>query len=146
MREPSVSDTFVWGSYQLRALGLEEDLRDNHRLSGQWVPDNAPWFHVGSLSSGHGYGFMGMDTQSKQYRDEVAIFRILPAGNAAQRMAWWWRFWHYWDGSIPEYHARYGEELERFRDDCGVPKQDIEASRLFDNHWITWYEVPENRR
>jgi hypothetical protein len=139
LRLQSVADTFVWASYQLRAMGLTEDLRDNHRLSGQNIPDDAPWFHVGSLSSGHGYTFMG-DTPEEKYREEVRTFHRLPQGDAAQRMSWWQRVWQCADGAIPDYHRRYGEELERFRRDIEALPAQIARQQAFNDRLITWPE------
>jgi hypothetical protein len=139
LRERAVGDTFVSASYELRALDLPEQLHDNFRLSGQTVPDDAPWFHVGSLSSGHGYMFMG-DLSPEQYRDEVIGFHRLPPGNAAQRLAWWGRAWRSCDGAIPDYHHRYGDALEKLRSDCEVPENEVEFHQQVGDRLVTWAE------
>jgi hypothetical protein len=141
MREAAGADTFVWASYQLRAQGLTEKLIDNHRLSGQWVPEDAPWFHVGSLSSGHGLMLLG-EIDEVRWRFEIDGFQRLPPGNAAQRLAWWMRVEQFAGDGIPEYRQRYREAIERVRYFVGVPEKDVEASRQFDDRWITWNERP----
>ncbi len=139
LRETTGSDTFVWASYQLRSQGLEERLIDNHRLSGQNVPNDAPWFHVGSLSSGHGLMFMG-DIDDVRYRFEVDGFKRLPDGNAWQRFGWWYRAWMVAEGAIPEYRDRYYDEIGRFRDDVGLSLEDVMAYQPVADGLVTWGE------
>ena len=139
IQEVGGADTFVWGSYQLRSQGLEERLLDNHRLSGQNVPDDAPWFHVGSLSGGHGLAFMG-GIDDIRYRFEVDGFQRLPAGNAWQRFGWWERMWRAAEGAIPDYRERYHAEMVRFRDDVGISAADVEAYQPVADHLVTWAE------
>lgn len=139
LRGQSVADTFVWASYQLRKLGLREDIRDNYRMSGQTIPGFAPWIHVGSLSSGYGWAYMG-DMPAEQYEAEVANYRLLPAGNAVQRVAWWQRAWETAGDAIPEYHARYGEALAGFRDDIGLSAADVDAYNRSIESVVTWAE------
>lgn len=137
IRETGGSDTFVWASYQLRSQGLSERLIDNHRLSGQNVPDDAPWFHVGSLSSGHGLMFMG-DIDEVRYRFEVDGFQRLPDGNAWQRFGWWQRAWETAGDVIPEYRERYALEIAKFRDDVGLTAEDVAAYRTVADGLVTW--------
>ncbi len=139
MAQDGGSDTMVWASYQLRAMGLEEKLIDNHRLSGQTVPDDAPWFHVGSLSSGHGLMWMG-ELTDEQYQFERAGFMALPAGNAWQRLAWWTRAWQCAEGAIPDYWRRYGEGLTAFRDDLHYSAEDIAQYWNTIPGLVTWAE------
>lgn len=139
MVEQGGADTFVWASYQLRAMGLPETLIDNHRLSGQPVPPDAPWFHVGSLSSGHGLMYMS-DITPDQYRVELDGFRKLPAGNALQRVAWWQRAWRCAEGAIPDYWDRYGQGLAQFCDDLGISQADIDAYQRSVDGLVTWAE------
>lgn len=138
-REMGGSDTLVSASLQLRAMGLPETLIDNHRLSGQTVPDDAPWVHVGSLSGGHGNMFMA-DIPEDRYRFELDMFGRLPPGNALQRVAWWQRAWRAADGAIPEYHARYWAGLEKFRADIGISQPAIDAYWFENLPIVTWAE------
>lgn len=139
MVERGGADTFVWASYQLRAMGLPETLIDNHRLSGQSVPPDAPWFHVGSLSSGHGLMYMS-DISPEQYGFELDGFRQLPAGNALQRIAWWQRAWRSASGAIPDYWQRYGAGLDRFREDLRISQSEVDAYQRMTDPLITWAE------
>ena len=137
IEQDEASDTFVWASYQLRAMGLPETLHENHRLAGQVVPDDAPWFHVGSLSGGHGYAFMGEMTP-EDFDHEIGVWHQLPPGNAAQRIAWWARVWQSTYGAIPDYHRRYGEGLEKLRRMADVSVDEVNAVMRANDRLITW--------
>lgn len=139
LRERCVADTFVWGSYQLRSLGLVEELHDNYRMSGQHIPDEAPWFHVGSLSGGHGWGFMG-DLSPERYEVQIESFRRIAMDDACRRVTWWQRAWECADGAIPEYHARYGLALATFRDVIGVSQSHVETCQRENDRLVTWAE------
>jgi hypothetical protein len=140
IKEPAHSDTFIWASYQLRDMNLEETLHPNHRLGdGHPLPLEAPWFHVGSLSGGHGYTFLGYMTP-ENYAAEIASWQNLNPVNAVQRLAWWHRVWRAADGAIPAYHRRYGEGLEQLRRDVGIPEHDVHSMRAQNDALISWYE------
>jgi hypothetical protein len=138
LTEQAHSDTFVWASWQLRAQGLPETLLDNHRLYGQTLPEDAPWVHVGSLSSGHGFMWMS-DIRLDNYRNEIEQFSRLPDGNALQRIGWWWRIWMASDG-ISDYRARYVKGLTAFRDDLGIGEANVNAYQGVIDRIVTWAE------
>jgi hypothetical protein len=138
LTEPASADTFIWASYQLRAMGLSVSLRDGFRL-GDPIPTDAPWFHVGSLSSGHGWGWQN-DMTPERYALEVQQWRGLPAGEAAKRMAWWQRAWDHWDGGIPAYHAEYGDGIRTFMADFGVGQNEVDRLRASFDYLVTWAE------
>ena len=140
LKQPALGDTMIWLSYQLHAMHLPERLIDNHRLSGQTVPDDAPWFHVGSLSGGHGGLFMS-DISDDLYRHEIRMFGLLPNGNALQRVSWWWRVWERADdAAIPDYQERYAAGLSKVQTDLGIGWEAIEAHNRTIDPLITWAE------
>jgi hypothetical protein len=75
------------------------------------------------------------------YQSEVRTWgTLLGPGYAAQRFAWWQRVWRAADGAIPDYHRRYGEELERFRRDTETPEYEIASFHSVNNRLVTWAE------
>jgi len=139
LTEPASADTFIWASYQLREMGLRPWLTDAHRLGDIPVCIDAPWFHVGSLSSGHGWGWMN-DMTPERYAQEVEQWQGLPPGETAKRMAWWQRAWDHWDGGIPEYHEEYGRGMRQFMVDFGVDQREVDALRASYDYLVTWAE------
>lgn len=136
------ADTFTTTTWQLRKAGLRIDSRaayrtDLARIRG-WM--NAPWFHVGSLSSGYGCSFLG----------EMANYAGYAAGIAGEidpydwtkRVSWWQRAWECWDGALPDHHAAYGEALERFVADIGIRSNDVATWRYAFDQLISWDERP----
>lgn len=138
LTEPGSADTFIWASYQLREMGLRVSLRDGFRI-GDPIPPDAAWFHVGSLSSGHGWGWQN-DMTPERYAQEIEQWRGLPAGETAKRMAWWQRAWDHWDGGIPEYHEQYGAGIRQFMADFGVDQHEVDALRASFDYLVTWAE------
>lgn len=138
LTEEAEADTFIWASYQLRDQGLLVSLRDGYRL-GDPIPADAPWFHVGSLSSGHGWAWQG-DLTPERYGAEVDTWSRLPAGEAAKRMAWWQRAWDHWDGGIPAYHDAYQKGFRGFMADVGLRQSEVDASRASFDYLLTWAE------
>lgn len=136
---PAIADTFIWASYQLRDQGLTISLRGGHRMM-QPIPDDAPWFHVGALSSGHGWIWQNPDMTPERYAAEVAQWKGLPPGEAAKRVIWWQRAWDYADDGIPEYRAEYETGLRRFMDDFGVTQAEVDAGRMASDYLVTWAE------
>lgn len=132
------ADTFVSASWQLRDLGLRVELRDNHRVVGpvDWV--DPPWFHVGSLSSGYGYMWMG-NMKPKVYVQQIGILQTI-LDDAYNRMSWWQRAWSCWDGSIPEHHAAYEAGFRRLMDDVGLTQEGVDATRQAFDRLVTWAE------
>jgi hypothetical protein len=138
LTEPGTADTFIWASYQLRAMGLSVSLRENHRIP-EVIPDDAPWFHVGSLSSGHGWVWQ-TDMTPDRYTQEVEHWKGLPSGEAAKRMAWWQRAWDRWDGGVPEYHEAYEAGFRRFMADLGIGQGEVNHLRTGFDPLVTWDE------
>jgi hypothetical protein len=139
--ERATSDTFVWGSYQLRDQGLRVTLREPYHV-GEDVSSDAPWFHVGSLSSGHGYLWQsGKPMPAEQYAAEVEHWKRLPAGETAKRVAWWQRAWEHWDGGIPDYHEEYGAGLQKFMADFGVTQGDVDGYKVSYDYLPTWAQL-----
>jgi hypothetical protein len=137
--EEAVTDTFIWASYQLREQGLNVRLEDGYRM-GANIPDTAPWFHVGSLSSGHGWSWLNPNMEPDWYAEQIQQWQGLPFGEAAKRMAWWQRTWDRWDGGIPEYHAAYGDGIRQFMEDFRVDPQQVAGLRGSYNYLVTWPE------
>lgn len=140
LSEPATADTLIWASYQLRDQGLRVTLREPYRI-GDPVPIDAPWFHVGSLSSGHGYSWQNAKPQSpEEYAAEIAHWQRLPAGETAKRVSWWQRAWDNWDGGIPDYHEEYGAGMRQFMADFGVTQGDVDGFRVSFDYLPTWAE------
>jgi hypothetical protein len=138
LAEPAIADTFIWASYQLREQGLRVQLRNGERL-GDKIGDGADWFHVGSLSSGHGNLWQG-DMPAERYEAEVKHWQGVPASEAAKRMAWWQRAWDCWDGEIPDYHAAYEAGFRQFMADFGVKQGQVSHMRAGYDPLVTWAE------
>ena len=138
LNEDAAADTLIWASYQLREQGLRVSFREPYRIP-EPIPSDAPWFHVGSLSSGHGWGWQN-DMTPERYAQEIRNWVGLPAGETAKRMAWWQRAFDHWDGGIPDYHAAYGAGIRRFMADFGVNQDEVDALRASFDYLITWAE------
>lgn len=139
LREQNNADTLISASYQLRAQGLPERLVENHRMSGQPLPDDAPWFHVGSLSNGHGFMFMS-HTGPEQYHAEINHYGKVPWDEKVRRLSWWWRVWSKAEGAIPVYHGQYANGLGIFREHLGIAQGDLETYQRTIDPIITWAE------
>lgn len=134
------ADTFIWASHQLRDMGLSVELRDGHRLSEREISSSAPWFHVGSLSQGHGNMWQNPRLTPEWYAQERLMCTMLPGNELPRRVAWWTRFWEKWDGCLPDYHAEYGEGLRTFIRDFMVDERYAEGLRGSYNYLVTWPE------
>jgi len=136
--EPASADTFIWASYQLREMGLTIRLEEMHRV-GEAIGPDAPWFHIGGLSSGHGWGWLN-DWTPERYAQEIVNWADTPSAEIAKRMAWWQRAWDHWDGAIPEYHEAYGAGMRRFMADFRVDQREVDALRASFDYLVTWAE------
>jgi hypothetical protein len=132
------SDTFVNTSLQLRSRGLRfyyenqyhaspNDPDDYHNHFNLW-DGNAPWVHIGSLSSGVG-GIL-MDDQgrplARRMIDGASVNpRTLPSAGVdewARRIQMWQTFYDHSDpDKIPEFREEYRKALERLYRLCQVP-------------------------
>lgn len=136
----TAADTFASTAWQLRAAGLriahEPGYRTDRAKMGEWGA--APWFHVGSLSTGYGNTFL---VDSDAYRAGLASVSG-QTYDQAKRCAWWQRAWERWDGGIPEHHAEYGAALTQFMADAGISPGEVADWRSAFAHLITWDERP----
>jgi hypothetical protein len=123
----SAADTFSQTSFQLRGMGLRVHIEPQYRTDAALRQD-APWFHVGSLSSGHGTYFMGGISERDRKRHGTSI-NDSDREDWTKRMAWWERVSDEWDGGIPEYHRRYREELGWLMSDLALDRSMVEAWR-----------------
>lgn len=131
------ADTFASCTYQLRANGAQIEIEGQYRVTstGQmsdWVT-NAPWFHVGSLSSGYGDA-LGDDSGS-------VVSQNGNGSDWARRVAWWERFARTADG-LPDHLAHYRAEIVSFIERSGLSRSDIDAWSQAYQGWITWQETP----
>lgn len=146
------ADTFTAASWQLRAKGLrirsEAAYRSDsaHKGVGRRNVDggtntgDAPWFHVGSLSSGYGGTFL-QDMSPEGY---AALLRNLAQPGELydwhKRFSWWTRVSECWDGGIPEFHDRYVSALHQFMRDCGADPAEVARWRREYDPLVTWAE------
>ena len=99
---------------------------------------DAPWFHVGSLSSGYGCAFMsGASVEGYQHLVDI----VRPKGELYdwhKRMSWWTRVADETNGELPDFHARYRQELNQFMAD--VDADPVEVARWRSNYdpLVTW--------
>lgn len=124
------ADTFGKASLELRAAGLRLAAEPQHRAS---LPTSkGPWFHVGSLSSGHDY-YLNTREQDSFY---AAIRNDLHDWN--KRMSWWQRVHREWDGRLPAAHFLYGRSIEAFMKGSGMVQGGVDVwTGMFDD-LITW--------
>jgi hypothetical protein len=133
-------DTFVNTSLQLRAMGLRflcfpqyhgspDDLEHFEKRTNLW-DGNAPWTHVGSLSSGVGGVLVDDNGISLATRTSPQTQRdfVLPPAHVnewARRIQWWQAFYDNSDpNKITEFREEYRKALERLYIACGVHKKD----------------------
>lgn len=132
-RADSAADTFSGTSFQLRKAGLrihvEPQYRANLSKMVDWVHQDIPWFHVGSLSSGYGYYFLGPFSDEDLASHAESIRHDLHDWD--KRMAWWEKVSETED--LPGLGERYRAAIEEFRARTGMKRSDIEPWRhLFD--------------
>lgn len=131
-------DTFVWASFQLRSMGLRVALEPEYRAQKEklegWT--DAPWFHVGSLSSGYGSYFLtGQDTQDhvKAIRNDLYDWN--------KRMSWWQRVVEKWDGALPEHRQAYLGAISDYIEQTGMRQSDVDEWKRGFQSLITWPEA-----
>lgn len=147
------ADTFTSATWQLRALGLRVEAESAYRSDSahnRAAQDNAPWFHVGSLSTGVGCALMvdrdsGYQGLADMIRRNSAGFSDRPGGPGelydwCKRMSWWQRCWSKWDGGLPDYHRAYGESIAAFMADTGMSQADVDWWTEHYNPLISWEE------
>jgi hypothetical protein len=149
--EDEAADTFTYTSWALRAAGLRVAAESAYRSDSAHRPSperrnvdggtnngDAPWFHVGSLSSGYGCSFM-VDQANDGYRALVEIVR--PKGELYdwhKRMSWWTRVADVTEGELPEFHERYRASLDRFMADVDADPNEVWRWRREYDPLVTW--------
>lgn len=149
-REDEAADTFTEGSWILRSKGLriqsESAYRSDsahsgegrHNVDGGTNTGDAPWFHVGSLSSGFGCAFMsGASTEGYQHLVDI----VRPKGELYdwhKRMSWWTRVADATNGELPDFHARYRAELNKFMADVDADPVEVARWRANYDPLVTW--------
>lgn len=136
-RDVLSADTFASTTYQLRANRAQIEIEGQYRVTNtsqmsEWVT-NAPWFHVGSLSSGYGSviaddsGGTGITTNE--------------GSDWARRVSWWERFARTADG-LPDHLQHYRAEIAAFTERAGISRSDIDGWTAAYQGWVTWPETP----
>jgi hypothetical protein len=131
-------DTFVWASFQLRLMGLRISLEPEYRAQKEKLAEwtDAPWFHVGSLSSGYGSYFLsGQDTTDhiRSIRNDLYDWN--------KRMSWWQRVVEKWDGALPEHHKAYQLALHDYIEQTGMDQGQVDEWKRGFQTLISWAEV-----
>ena len=145
------ADTFTHASWQMRAAGLRVESEsafrsdsahgpspERHNVDGGTNNGDAPWFHVGSLSSGFGCSFM-VDQDNDGYRQLCKI--VSPKGELYdwhKRMSWWTRVADETEGELPAYHDQYRASLNRFMSDVDADPAEVARWRRNYDPLVTW--------
>jgi len=145
-------DTFTYPSWELRARGLRISSESAYRsdsahsgpgrrnVDGGENRGHAPWFHVGSLSTGYGMAFMagtGPEAYAGLVRD---VSRPSELYDWHKRMSWWTRIADCTQGELPAFHDRYDAELWRFMTDVGADHFEVTRWRRAYDPLVTWRE------
>ena len=145
-------DTFTHASWVMRQRGLRIKAEAAYRSDSAHAPQagwrtvdggantgDAPWFHVGSLSSGYGCAFLSdpgtYDFIVQQVRQPTE------QRDWAKRASWWTRVRDSWDGGLPDFHRRYSDALDRFIADAGLDPAEIARWRANYDPLVTWREA-----
>lgn len=90
-------DTFGWATIQLREVGCRIRVEPNYRaqLWGLSAWQDAPWFHVGGLSTG--YGMYLAEPNRLEYQESVKSDPV----DWGKRISWWKRVAEKSDGVLP---------------------------------------------
>ena len=148
--EEEAADTFTEATWVLRSKGLRirsesayrSDSAHNgegrHNVDGGTNNGDAPWFHVGSLSSGYGCAFMsGASVEGYQHLVDI----VRPKGELYdwhKRMSWWTRVADVTEGDLPDFHARYRQELNKFMADVDADPAEVNRWRANYDPLVTW--------
>lgn len=149
------SDTFVWGSIQLRALGLRVSYTPQYHCNPFWDGDysgrlnvfesGCPWMHAGSLS-GSIYGILkdrngvslayrtlGIPPSPEGWKVEAACSTEGEKKEFQRRIAFYRLALDLFDCEIskaaPEFSQLYREAVERVVTDLALDNSDIEAQK-----------------
>lgn len=161
--ELTVGDTFVNTSLQLHARGYRMDYIPQYHGSAEDIDHyndrynifdgQAPWTHVGSLSSGISGVLMDNNGRSlsRIEKDPPKAETVIPnycnteqeKGEWERRVQWFYRFWTTADNKIPysmlAFWQLYGDAVNRVIDQYGLSRSKI-AKRI--NIYATiglWY-------
>lgn len=134
--EPQALDTFGWASLQLRANGVRCRLEANYRASspdllGGWT--DAPWFHVGGLSVGHGLYFLG-----SPLHDPVGSIQSNQDLNDWEKRAAFWQIAADRDRDMQEYRDKYLGALNGLIDASGMDRGNIDRWKTGYQGLINW--------
>ena len=135
--QPLSADTFGSTTYQLRANGARIEVEGQYRITnttqmGEWI-GRAPWFHVGSLSTGYGI-VIGDDSGGIADTNQSG-------GDWARRVSWWQRFARTAD-ALPDHLAHYRAGIATFMADAGISQSEVDTWSNAYQAWITWQELP----
>ena len=129
--EDQASDTFVWGSMQLRNMDLKfkimpqyhgntDDVSDYVRTKNIW-DGHCPWFHVGSLSSGF-HGLLDLKRELpdgfKTDQEKLELERRMVFWDLAYKEA-------IKDNYIPDIKTNYLRALERIYQKYSLNKNNM---------------------
>ena len=145
-------DTFVWGSIQLRAMGLRiqylpqyhaspNDLEQYERKEWLW-DGNCPWFHLGSISSGI-FGLLTDDNyKALAFRNDPNIpsasklpLELTTEGEKLEierRVMWWSLCYEETKNEcqeIEDFGKDYAKAIERIINDFGLDRTRIEKRK-----------------
>jgi hypothetical protein len=148
--QEEAADTFCEATWFLRHAGLRIRAESAYRsdaahfgpgrrmVDGGTNTGDAPWFHVGSLSSGYGCSFM-VDQQNDGYWRLVEIVR--PKGELydwEKRMSWWTRVADMTQGDLPAFHDAYRASLDQFMHDVEADPAGVARWRANYDPLVTW--------
>lgn len=151
--ETEACDTFTYNSWELRArnlriMGLAAYRSDSaHSGTGRRNVDggenrgDAPWFHVGSLSTGYGCSFMHAMGPDDYWR---LVLQVRPKGELYdwhKRMSWWTRVADCTEGELPAFHDRYRASLAQFMADVEADPAEVARWRSNYDPLVTWHEA-----
>jgi hypothetical protein len=132
--EVQAADTFGLASLELRELGLRVRIMPQYRARpdmANW--QNAPWFHVGSLSAGYGMYLVGdqesLDSMYASIRDDLFDWD--------KRMAWWQRVTDEGDG-LPHKREEYRAAIAAFMAGTGQSQANVDTWRRSFDGLISW--------
>ena len=141
-------------SWQMRAAGLRVESEsayrsdsahgpspERHNVDGGTNNGDAPWFHVGSLSSGYGCAFMSGSPEAEAGL-RLLIDRDQERIDWTKRASWWQRVYQLWDGGIPAHHAQTVAEFEALCAATHIDPVDVAWWRRSYDAMVSWDERP----
>jgi hypothetical protein len=131
--EATASDeTFVGTCWQLRANKARFRYHAQHRLGDGTEMETAPWFHVGSLSSGAGLSRGALDGDEATNLAHIANW----PDEFIRRISWWRRFA---DTAPPsKVKTTYSGALDYLMAASGIKPSTIENATHMADKLVTW--------